>query len=315
MLLKTSTHKAKTGFTLIELLVVIAVIGVLVALILPAVQSVREAARRTKCKNNLKQIGLALHNYTEAHRSFPISWGESRWSSKTRSFSWMVQILPFVDQKVLYSSIDFGKPLKPFHLNAVATPVSVYICPSDSTAPVREDRHRAEGKPIGFPAAITSYRGCAGSNWAEGQFHNTSSEGRNAGKSNGFLNGNGIFSGGYLEAGFFALPQLTRPRDIRDGASQTIMVGESVADWNSQTWWFWHSWQAGTTAINMNYCVWEGADCFDNWRINFGFHSRHAGGANFSMADGGVRFISENIHPNIYWGLGTISGNEVVTLP
>jgi prepilin-type N-terminal cleavage/methylation domain-containing protein/prepilin-type processing-associated H-X9-DG protein len=310
-----STDKKRHAFTLIELLIVITVAAILVAILLPAVQSAREAARKSHCRSNLKQIGLALHNYEETHRAYPISWGESRWSSDTRSFSWLVQILPFIDQTALYESIEFGKTIESHHLNIIATPIPTYICPTDATQSVREDRHRAEGEPLGFPAAITSYRGVAGSNWAEGVFQNMSSQGRNAGQDNGFLRGNGIFSGGYLEPGFFAPPQLTRPRDILDGFSQTAMVGESVADWNSHSWWFWHSWQAGTTAIPLNYCAQRGVVCFDDWRVNFGFHSRHTEGANFVMADGSVKFMNDKIDLTIYRGIGTISGREVVTRP
>ena len=310
-MLHQERNNGRYGFTLVELLVGIAVIGILLALILPAVQSAREAARRIQCRNNLKQIGLALHNYADAHRIFPISWGETRWEVETRTASWLALILPYVDQKPLYDTIDFEDPLAPGNQAAAATPVPVYLCPSDSTAAVRNDRNRAQGQPVGFPVAITSYRGVAGSNWGAGTFVHTETTGRNSGRDDAFRFGNGIFTGGYLEPGFWGPPIRTRPADIRDGMSNTVATGESVADWCSHAWWFWHNWPNGTMAIPLNYCA-PREDCYDDWPHNFGFHSRHTGGGHFLYADGSVKFISDTIDRGTYRAIGTISGAEVI---
>jgi prepilin-type processing-associated H-X9-DG protein len=297
--------------TLIELLVVIAIIGLLIALLLPAVQAAREAARRMHCRSNLKQIGLALHNYADAHRTFPISWGETRWTMASRNASWLALLLPYVDQQALYSGINFSDLIDPKHRAIAATPVKLYLCPSDTGSPIRDDRTHAETFTVPFPVALTNYRGVAGNNWSEAPFVHSESTGRNARQISGFQFGNGLFSGGFLEPGFYGPPLPTRPADITDGMSNTVAVGESVGDWCSQAWWFWHSWPNGTMAIPLNHCVHE-SDCFDDWRKNFGFHSRHSGGANFLRADGSVGFFSESMDRRAYLALGTINGGEVM---
>lgn len=302
---------ARVGFTLIEFLVVLAVIGLLISLLLPAVQSAREASRRMQCRNNLKQIGFAMHNYVEAHGVFPISWGDTRWTSNSKNAAWLALILPQLDQAALYSNINFASDLDPANRSAAGTVVRVYLCPSDSTPTVRTDRMRAQSSPLGFPAAVTNYRGVGGSNWSHGPFVRSESTGRNAGMAECFRFGNGIFTGGYLEPAFYGPPIVTRPADIQDGMSNTMATGESVADWCSQSWWYWFSWPNGTMAIPLNYCS-AYSDCYDDWTRNFGFHSRHLGGAHFLVADGSVRFVSENIYPPAYYAMGTIMSSEIV---
>lgn len=146
---KTAALVSRQGFTLVELLVVIAIIGILVALLLPAVQAAREAARTMNCKNNLKQIGLALQNYHGARGSFPTNQtgsGTAQGSScEAGYFSWHTQILPYLEQSNLFDSIDFeanmssdcssGAPIDAAHPNAIAaaTVVEGFLCPSDST--------------------------------------------------------------------------------------------------------------------------------------------------------------------------------------
>jgi prepilin-type N-terminal cleavage/methylation domain-containing protein/prepilin-type processing-associated H-X9-DG protein len=299
------------GFTLIELLVAIAVIAILVALILPAVQAAREAARRAQCRNNLKQIGLALHNYISAHDVFPISWGETRWTANSRNAAWPALVLPYLEQTPLFSKISFSGPLDPANDAVAATVVPAYICPSDSTPTVRTDRMMAQNTPVNLPVAAMNYRGVGGSNWSAGPFLRSEPTGRNAGQVDCFRFGNGIFTGGYFEARFYGPPIVTRLQHIRDGTSNTLAAGESVADWCSQSWWYWYSWPNGTTAIPLNYCATH-AGCYDDWTQNFGFHSRHAGGGNFLRADGGVAFLSDSIDMRVYWALGTIQGGEAI---
>ena len=157
----------KRGFTLIELLVVIAIIAILIALLLPAVQQAREAARRSQCKNNLKQMGLALQNYHDTHRVFPISHGDTG-----NSFGWRASVLPNIDQAPLYNKINFSENIiNTDNLEVARTPLPVYRCPSDPT-----DNQVSGGNQVWsnwcYPAscptssrdniAITTYKGVDG---------------------------------------------------------------------------------------------------------------------------------------------------------
>ena len=132
-------RKPKQGFTLVELLVVIAIIGILVGLLLPAVQAAREAARRMQCSNNLKQHGLALHNYESTYKRFPIGFTDTAATNamlKDGGWSWMCAILPYIEQNSLYSTIDiklhpFGPGSNAANIAACAVPLSAFRCPSD----------------------------------------------------------------------------------------------------------------------------------------------------------------------------------------
>ena len=197
----------RRGFTLIELLVVIAIIAILIALLLPAVQQAREAARRTQCKNNLKQIGLALHNYHDSHLVFPTSHfvgNVLRPGYDFTHWAWASMILPYVDQAPLYNRFQAG-PLSPKQAYAIdsklfTTPLEVFICPSDPEAPTNRNRpFRIIGQP-GQPEvfiAKSNYPGVAGdeeNNAGRGVFHTDST--------------------------------CARIRDITDGTSNTLLVGE-----------------------------------------------------------------------------------------
>jgi prepilin-type N-terminal cleavage/methylation domain-containing protein/prepilin-type processing-associated H-X9-DG protein len=308
---KRERKRRARGFTVVELLVAIAVIGLLVALVLPAVQAAREAARRMQCRNNLKQIGLALHNYAGAHGVFPVSWGQTRWTADSYNAAWPALVLPYLDQAPLFSQINFAAPLDPANDVVAATVVPAYLCPSDSTDPVRTDRMMAQATPFGRPAAVTNYRGVGGSNWSAGPYLRSDPTGRNAGQVDCFRFGNGIFTGGYFEARFYGPPIVTGMQHIRDGLSNTVAAGESVADWCSQSWWYWYSWPNGTMAIPLNLCAAQ-ARCYDDWTQNFGFHSRHPGGGNFLRADGSTTFMNQSIDLDTYRALGTIQGGEPV---
>ena len=272
----------RQGFTLIELLVVIAIIAVLIALLLPAVQQAREAARRTQCRNNLHQIGLALHNYHDTHSTFPpasvnlgASSGNSPWTA------WGALILPFMDETALYNAVNFGRPMMD---NCANTTVSnsllmQYACPSQP-APTIE---RAEGGPHGRSC---SYVVNAGS---------THLAGRNATMD--------------VTAGPFKCDSRVRMRDVRDGTSNTIAVGEStvalrVSGYHAPMWAIGNYDSCyGTTAYPMNAVVTQ--------RHNL-FGSDHEGGCFMLFLDGQVRFVSENIDTTTYHSLSTIAGNELV---
>ncbi len=196
-------RSSRTAFTLVELLVVIAIIGVLVGLLLPAVQSAREAARRMQCSNNLKQIGLALHNYHDTFRSFPPGWIRSNGAGDRRyAWSWSGAILPFIEQSALQDNSGFGEvnihsaAADPALLKALQTPVPGYRCPSD-IAPATNNWLAIHSERM----ATSNYVGTHNSDYWD-------------------------VNGDSTQGGMFIENEPTRFRDVLDGTSNTFMVGE-----------------------------------------------------------------------------------------
>lgn len=297
----------RRGLSLIEVLVALSVIGLLMALLLPAVQSAREAARRTQCRNNLRQIGLGLQQYHDAHRVFPLNYGNGTYDATNRGASWMQLILPFVDQSTLHAKIRFGQPVADPQNEIVAkTPVAVYLCPSDSTSGGRMG-FRAN---VGSELAVNNYKACAGSNWNWGTFGPVSSpKGRFKDDPDGLEHGNGlIFCGGGGQ------PRPTSAMAVRDGMSMTFAVGETVPGWCRHAWWYWFNGSTATCAIPLNHNIPADAavEPDDAWHDNYSFMSRHTGGGHFSMADGSVRFVADKTDLSIYRRLATIDGEEVI---
>jgi prepilin-type N-terminal cleavage/methylation domain-containing protein len=218
------SRPSRPAFTLIELLVVIAIIAILIALLLPAVQQAREAARRTQCRNNLKQIGLALHNYHDAFTRFPnaimaYAGGTSPYTSLgcagwfwSRGFSWRVAILPYIDQAPMYNGIDIvnhgfgacfatnnGIPLNSGTAKALSTALPAYLCPSDSTEKSVQNYSNIPAQGTNYPEAVR-----ARADLSHDQLNNNSAT-RDL--------------GGITRAG-------TTSADFKDGQSNTVMVGE-----------------------------------------------------------------------------------------
>ena len=297
--------QSKRAFTLVELLVVIAIVAILMALLLPAVQQAREAARRIQCRANLKQLGLAMHNYHDVHQMFPINTSFTHdVGPLSRTRSWLQGILPQIEQSVLSELIDPSDSIYASRLIADLS-IPLFRCPSDT-----HDGHmnlRAD-VPDDWVLGVTNYKAVGGSNWGVGNFVHSEASGRFAGSTDGLNEGNGVICPGYLQ------PVVTRFRDITDGTSNTFAVGETVAGWTKWAWWFSFNASTGTCAIPLNYKP-DGISDEDNitdWRNNYGFMSRHTGGASFALADGSVKFISQSIDLGVYRALATIQGGEVI---
>jgi len=296
------------GFTLIELLVVIAIIAILIALLLPAVQQAREAARRASCKNNLKQIGLALHNYHDTTGAFPSGWIGVEASTATprpyvngvSGMGWHVMLLPYLDQAPLYQQLNFGQPVSHADNNELFTTIlTVFRCPSDS-GPERWDLAQ-EGSPgtiLKSQLPTANYVGVFGTT----EIHNC--ESLTPGQ---ICRSNGTFSHN----------SVIRMSDFIDGSSNTIVVGERAT--NQMV-------PAGATAHLSTWVgvIPGGEETFErilgsadhvpnhpNGHIE-DFSSNHTGGAQFILGDGSVRFISENIDANLYRGLATRQGGELI---
>lgn len=299
--------RRRPGFTLIELLVVIAIIAVLIALLLPAVQQAREAARRSQCKNNLKQLGLALHNYHDTSNMFPINYTDGNYAETGRHHSWIFGILPYIDQAPLFNTIDSSQPMSfAANLAAAQRSIVVLLCPSDTTSGNGTLNGRANLIGGNF-YGVNSYKAVAGNNWAWGTFLYTHPTGRSSGSNNGLDAGNGWMcrSGG-------GSGRTTRMRDLTDGTSNVTMVGEALPGRCQHSSWFHFNHTTATCAVPLNYYQKNLAITPGDWPNNYSFASQHVGGGHFLMGDGTVRFISENIDIATYRNLATIDGGEVV---
>jgi prepilin-type N-terminal cleavage/methylation domain-containing protein/prepilin-type processing-associated H-X9-DG protein len=324
--MKTSHHR---GFTLIELLVVIAIIAVLISLLLPAVQAAREAARRASCVNNLKQIALALHNYHDAIESFPsgvMASDDGFWTGTW--WGWPAFILPFMEQTPLYNGLNFSAECaNPPNFTAKLTLINFYLCPTDSSARLFNDRFWLDFDGANQPlttAAPTNYVGNWGDMKSVTVFDYTSVDNSNWGCSNMFR---GIF-------GDCSNGAVRRMADVRDGASGTLLAGENSPNLNGCIAWVSGEYTYCTTVVPMNwrtnlklgeadangdvcyltaFSATNYVHCMYNQNYFVGFKSFHPGGANFAMVDGSVRFIKQSINPYVYNALGSIAGTEVVS--
>ena len=310
-----SRVRACAAFTVVELLVVITIIGLLLSLLLPAVQSAREASRRMQCMNNLKQIGLGLQNYESVHRRFPkggsgaVSLTNPTIRARHR-LSWGASILPFIEQPSVYEAINRHEPfIHPSNLAAGQTFISTYLCPS---APQGEPM-----RPNGdTPTSTTVYaRTDYGGNYGErGLRCHPKTNCQNNYSDIGIMDGQGR---GTLMLG---QDQDVGIRDILDGTTHTILVGESPEGLHSI--WIGHKNVFDQSAplearIRLG-SAWQSCHPVFKSRVgnycDFGqeFHSYHPGGSVFSFADGSSHFLVENIDLKLFSALLSRRGAEPV---
>ena len=299
------THKpdsSRNALTMMEVLVAIAIIGVLIAILVPAIVYAREAARRARCKGNLKQICLAMHNYHDAFREFPLNYGNGYYDGTNTGASWMQMILPYVEHENLYSTIKFGFPVDdPINRGVAETVVSIWLCPSDGELQGKMDK-RAN---VAGPLAVNNYKASSGSNWNWGTFAGiVSSKGRHANDPDGLDHCNGLICRGGDNQ-----PVKTRMAFVKDGLGNTFALGEAVPLWSAHTWWYWFNGSTATCAIPLNYRNIPETSIAD-WHEHNGFQSHHDGGGHFAMADGRVRFVQDDIDLDLYRALATIQSGE-----
>ncbi len=301
------------GFTLVELLVVITIIGILMSLLLPAVQQIRAAARRMQCANNLKQISLALLNYEAAIKTFPHG---TNWCCSNSGGNWATMIFPYVEQQALYDQLNFeGNFRDDEHAEIVRIPVSVFVCPADGDAsnPVMQRFHHnaTPAHVLWYPASMgpTHMDQCPFCPDPTPSPENYCCQGWNFGTNgNGSL---GIARG--THAGIFGRnTKSTKMAAIKDGSSNTLLVGETLPEQCTFIGLYSHNFPLSGTSIPLN--LMESADGTE-WYRTCGFKSAHTSGANFAMADGSVHFLTDGVDYQLYNALGTRSGREVAVLP
>jgi prepilin-type N-terminal cleavage/methylation domain-containing protein len=318
------SFRQKPGFTLVELLVVIAIIGVLVALLLPAVQAAREAARRIKCANNLKQIGIGLHNYESTYQTLP--WGNA-YGGPIFGFSpsWSTSVLPFIELQSHYEKFDLSQSMD--HANnsfAVTQPVKVYICPSDSNVrnPILDARCACCS--LGNPSRSMGlwYAGSMGPVHVDNcNFCPTTTPS----ETNPCCQGNSWGDAASAPGLFHRWTACVRLRDVTDGTSNTIMCGETLPTQSGHLAAFSKNLSLCSTNIPMTIKATQaelpviGMSDSTMHSVNpahkfNGFKSQHPGTVQFVLADGSVRGLNQNLDSVTYWALGTRGGGELVRL-
>ncbi|MCA9185724.1 MAG: DUF1559 domain-containing protein [Pirellulaceae bacterium] len=317
------THsKRNTAFTLVELLVVIAIIGLLVALLLPAVNAAREAARRTQCMNNLKQIGIAILNYETAMGEFPTG-GTEPWHDQGdtntiygKGYGWMVQILPYVEDTALRDvSKGYGQGDRALDLRVRQTPISLYFCPSRRQGIVRVVPSSAED----------CSQGCALNDYAGSTPANTLNPTRPThepwfwqGTSHGTLRPGSMKYYGVITRTYSSDP--CKGKDIKDGTSKTMMAGEKRVLINRYDIGDWHDdigWTDGWDPDIMRYTGYPPAkdDITDPGYLGYQFGSAHASFLLSVFADGHVQPINYDIDLVTFNAMGDRQDGLTIEMP
>lgn len=297
--------------TLVELLVVIAIVTLLIALLIPAVQAAREMARKTQCRNNLRQLGIAVHSYHDLFQVLPVSVGPwpdgPRPTPERNGKGWIVSILPQLEQQALYDEFvpffagDFftGYGLKSLGCREpLKQQLAVLRCPTD---PSVWQTSKSEFELWGIEAALTSYKGVCGDSRLAGSIHPGSlPDCHIQGGCNGLF-----FRVSYQQPQGLA--------DVLDGTSTTFLIGEDVPAHNHHSAAYYANGDWASCHAPLNYL--PSPPTPDDWPNVVSFRSRHSGGAHFCLADGSVVFISQAVDHGLYRALSTKNGSESVTLP
>ena len=344
----TTRHRQPNGFTLVELLVVIAIIGILIALLLPAVQAAREAARRMRCTNNLKQIGVALHNYHAALGAFP-NGSSPRYSCYQSAgnapcemgFGWRVYLLPYCDNEAMFKMVDhldfntrMDSSRRADFVAATAAlqreVVPFYVCPSETTGPVRSDFYPDPDNLAPCPAfpstpreaGVATYVGSAGLSAPYYECDAWRAAGLDCTYGSTGAPGGGHYQPGTGHEGMMHLRFETVPvARVTDGTSHTLHVGE-ITLWSTthhcafpvkpawgvgSTYGQWAgTWAVGSVTHGLNY------PCRNSYHSGNQFASHHPGVVNFLFVDGSVQSLSEIIAWPVLAALATRNGGDQV---
>jgi prepilin-type N-terminal cleavage/methylation domain-containing protein/prepilin-type processing-associated H-X9-DG protein len=304
MLREPAAHRRRPGFTLIELLVVIAIIAVLIGLLLPAVQKVREAAARTQSQNNLKQIGLGLHNYHAAFERFPPGYTSRAVTldgdGLGPGWGWGAYLLPYLEQENLYRQIDLTRDIAdPVHAQARVTSLKVFLSPADSPPGPTFTAVAEGGTPI-CEVAFANYVAVGGTFEVSG-FPDTNT-------------------------GVLLRNSRHRVGDITDGTSNTLLVTERESRRSPMTTWVGAVTNSVNPPLNPAYedegpptlVLTNTGEAAEGRTPNNPLghvedaSSRHTGGVNALFGDGSVRFLRNSIDPVVWEAIGTRAGGEVV---
>ena len=302
----------KKGFTLVELLVVIAIIGILIGMLLPAVQMVREAARRTACMNNMRQIGLGLMNYESSLEEFPPGWisddidvpiGESGWG-------WSASILPFMEAQNLRDRLDFNVPIDdPTHEEWIKTELPFYLCPSDPAPKIVNLNDHIEEHSHGGDGDHDHYSGFMPHD--PGEPHNHDKLWVSRSNYSGVFGTTEIHDGPSNGNGSFFANRAIQLRDYTDGLSNTMIIGERRGDRGSVSWVGLGPWVEHPGARIVGIADHAPNDEHGHWED---FSSYHPAGVNVVLGDGSGHFVRESIDEAVFQALATRAGSEIASI-
>lgn len=301
------------GFSLVELLVVIAIIGILLALLLPAIQMTREAGRRVQCRNNLKQLGLALLNHHDTHKRFPAGWTANA-DAGVPGWGWTSRLLPFLEQQHVYSRMNTKLPISdPSHDEIRRQTFSFLLCPSaqtfDQNVELPSGGYADPYGPLTYPYEVgrSHYVGCLGTYVQQEEME----DGEYC------PSGTYVMAGGTTLDGLFYRNSRVNLREVRDGTSNTIAIGERSGQvFNSS----WVGVVHGSAYPAWRVLGWTGEPPNNKPGSEVHFHgyaqfnSGHHALTHFVMLDGSVQTLFDEIDPSVFQGMGTIHNREVETV-